>query len=270
MSDLSIDTLIAVAREATQVGSKNLVSEYNAIASGEKSLNIEAKTSHMDLVTEVDKKTQERIVDAIQKHFPDHRFIAEEEGAEDIGSPDSPYEWIIDPLDGTTNFIHAKENFGTIVTVQKDGELLAGAMHIPLLDQWFWGGKGEGAYFNGDAATLRNTRDMKDAVLNCNLIHRAKEIDGVLHVTVPECASIENTGCAIDEVGEILRGHTDGVFWDGVRLWDLACGFLLVEEAGGKMRYEAKEPGNPKGGYICAASTAPIFDDLWEWVKKKM
>ena len=65
-------------------------------------------------------------------------------------------------------------------------------------------------------------------------------------------------------------GHTDGVFFDGIRLWDIAVGFLLIEEAGGKMAYIAKESGNPKGGYICAASTADIFDELWDWTQTKM
>jgi myo-inositol-1(or 4)-monophosphatase len=143
-------------------------------------------------------------------------------------------------------------------------------MHMPLLNQWFWGGKGAGAYFNGDTVKLRDTGSMQDAILNCNLIHRGKEIDGVLHVTLPRCRSIENYGCAAEELGEILMGHTDGVFFDGIRLWDIATGFLLIEEAGGTMAYEAQEPGNPKGGYTCAASTAGIFDELWEWVQTKM
>lgn len=270
MSDVDINQLIAVAREAAEAGTGVLTEEYQAIQSGSKSLDVEVKTSHLDLVTEIDTKAQKAIIAAIQEHFPEHRVLAEEDGAESIGDADSPYQWIIDPLDGTTNFIHGKHSFGSIVAVQKDGELLAGAMHLPLLNQWYWGGKGAGAFFNGDPVKLRETKDMKDAILNCNLIHRTKEINGVLHVTIPECGSIENTGCAAEELGEILMGHTDGAFFDGIRLWDIAVGMLLIEEAGGKVAFEPQEKDDPHGGYTCAAATAPIFDELWDWVKTKM
>lgn len=270
MNDPSIDHLIDVAKIAAATGSSILEKEYDSVHRGSKKLDVHMKTSAIDLVTEIDSNTQIAIVKTIQEHFPEHRFIGEEKGAENIGNPESPYEWIIDPLDGTTNFIHGKHSFGTIIGVQKDGILLAGAMHLPLLDQWFFGGKGAGAYYNGDTVKLRKTGRLQDAILNCNLIHRAKNIDGTLHVTLPPCRSIENYGCAAEELGEILMGHTDGVFFDGIRLWDICAGFLLIEEAGGKMAYDAQEPGNPKGGYTCAASTAEIFDDLWEWTKTKM
>jgi len=270
MDTISIQQLIDVAKSATAVGSDILKKEYEAVHHGSKKLDITTKSSVIDLVTEVDSKTQKAVIESIQNHFPEHRYIAEEAGAETLGHRSSPYEWIIDPLDGTTNFIHGKHSFGTIIAVQKNGTLLAGAMHLPLLDQWYFGGVGAGAYFNDETIVLRKTGTLQDAVLNCNLIHRTKEIDGILHVTLPPCRSIENYGCAAEELGEILMGHTDGVFFDGIRLWDIATGFLLIQEAGGKMAYEAQEPNNPKGGYTCAASTAEIFDDLWEWTTSKM
>lgn len=270
MSDISIDQLIEVAKKATATATNLLAAEYDAVHKKGKALEVSEKTSAIDLVTELDGRAQEAVIDVIQKHFSDHRFIAEEKGAEHLGDTESPYEWIIDPLDGTTNFIHGRHSFGSIVAVQKDGQLLAGAMHLPLLEQWFYGGRGAGAFYNDSPVQLRDTKNLQDAVLNCNLIHRAKEIDGVLHVTVPPCGSIENYGCAAEELGEILMGHTDGVFFDGIRLWDIATGFLLIEEAGGNMAYKPQEPGNPKGGYICAASTAPIFEELWEWTTTKM
>lgn len=270
MNNVSVDQLIEISKEAVQIGADILVQEYDLVHNGDKKLDITTKASAIDLVTEVDGKTQRAIVEAIQKHFPDHRFIAEETGAETLGDPQSPYEWIIDPLDGTVNFVHGRISFGPIVSVQKNGLLLAGAMHLPLMNQWFYGGRNAGAYFNDATVKLRDTKSLTDAVLNCNLIHRVKDIDGVLHITVPPCGSIENYGCAAEELGEILMGHTDGVFFDGIRLWDISTGFLLLEEAGGKVRYEAQEPGNPKGGYTAVGCTAPIFDELWDWVETKM
>lgn len=270
MSAVSTEQLIDVAREAAEVATSFLVEQYHEIHTEGKALSVEEKTSNFDLVTAIDSQSQALIIETIQKHFPDHRFLAEEAGADDIGDPDCPYEWIVDPLDGTTCFVHGKTNFGSIVTVRNGEQLTAGAMHIPMLDQWFWGGKGAGAYYNGDTVNLRKTGSLSQAVLNCNLIHRAKEIDGALRITVPPCRSIENYGSAVQELGEILMGHTDGVFFEGIPLWDIACGFLLIEEAGGSIRFEKVEPDNRRSGNICAASTAEIFDDLWEWVTTKM
>ncbi len=270
MNAIATAKLIEVARQAAKAATDILTGEYHAIRSGKTSLKISTKSSAIDLVTDLDRRAQNIIIQEIQKHFPDHRFLAEEEGADALGDGESPYQWIIDPLDGTVNFIHGKAGFGSIVAVQKNGEILAGAMHLPLLNQWYWGGRGEGAFANGSPVKLRPTRDLKDAILCCNVIHRARESKGVLRVTVPPCGSVENYGCAAEEIGEILMGHTDGIFFEGIRLWDIAAGFLLLHEAGGKMRYEPLEPGNPRGGYRAAASTAPIFDELWEWVETKM
>lgn len=270
MSDIDTQELTDVAREACDKACAFLVKEWEKWCNGS-DIDITAKSSATDMVTRIDEESQQIVIDSIKEHFPDHRFIAEEAGAEDLGDPASPYEWIIDPLDGTLNFIHQRENFGAVVAVQKHGELLAGSMAMPLLDQTFYGAKGAGAFYNGKPVVLRNTQGMTDAVLNCNTMRRAtKGEDGVYRATMPYCASIENTGCAIQELGEILRGKTDGAFFNGIRLWDIATGFLLIEEAGGCMKYEWLEEGNNRSGLRCAASTAPIFDELWEWTTTKM
>lgn len=270
MSDIDPTKLLAVCKEANAAASAFLVKEYEAFCAG-KEINVSTKESATDYVSEIDGASQRMVIDIIQQHFPDHRFIAEEEGADSLGDPASPYEWIIDPLDGTLNFLHKRENFGSVVAVQKDGELIAGSMDMPLLNQHFYGGKGLGAFYNNEPVVLRETNGMTDAVLNCNTMRRAVQgDDGIFRATMPYCASIENTGCAVQEIGEILRGKTDGAFFLGIRLWDIATGFLLVKEAGGDMKMEPLQPGNPRTGYRCACSTAPIFDELWEWVTNKM
>lgn len=270
MSAIEPQKLLDVCREANAVASAFLTEEHHKFLHG-KDISITTKESATDYVSEIDKQSQQLVIAAIQKHFPDHRFIAEEDGAQHLGDPNSPYEWIIDPLDGTLNFIHKRENFGSVVAVQKDGELLAGSMDMPLLNQAFYGGKGLGAFYNDEPIVLRDTKGMTDAVLNCNTMRRAVQgEDGVYRATMPYCASIENTGCAVQEIGEMLRGKTDGAFFLGIRLWDIATGFLLVQEAGGKMKMEPLEPGNPATGYRCACGTEPIFDELWEWVTTKM
>lgn len=269
MTALPPATLLAVATEAAQQSAALLVEKHRAVFGTHPTatLRIETKSSDTDFVTEADGLAQEATIAVIQHHYPEHRYIAEEAGADSLGSADSPYEWIIDPLDGTTNFIHGKRNFGTIVAVQHEGVLQAGAICMPLLDLLYQGARGGGTTVNGRPARLRATTGMHDAVLASNIMRRAKEgKDGAFYASMPYCASLENYGNAAEELGEILLGHNDGAFFHGIRLWDVAAGCLMVEEAGGRFRYEHLEPGNPRSGLLCVASTAPIFEDLCAFV----
>lgn len=272
MSDIPIETLLDVANEAALKAADLLVDKHHAVFGAHSTdwLEIGTKSSSTDFVTEADEMAQEAIISIIRDRFPEHRFIAEEAGADDLGDPSSPYEWIIDPLDGTTNFIHGKENFGTIVTVQKDGVLQAGVMYMPLLKQLYQGARGKGATINGKKVMLRKTKSMNDAVLSSNIMRRAKEgDDGAWYVSMPFCGSVENYGCAIQELGEILLGQNDGAFFNGIRLWDVSAGCLMIEEAGGKYRYEHLEPENPRSGLLIVASTDTIFDELCDFVFEK-
>lgn len=271
MSDVTNQQLLEVAIAASKAGSNVLVEQYEKYFGDHatEELDIKTKTAPNDLVTETDQLTQEAIIAEIQKKFPDHQFIAEEKGADKLGDPNSPYAWIIDPLDGTMNFTRGRKNFGTIIAVQKDDHLIAGSMRLPYMELEFHGARDIGAFYNDKPVRLRSTNGMLDAVLCTNTIRRAvKDDHGNLVVPTPPCGSLENTGCAAEEIGLVLMGHTDGAFFKDIRIWDIAAGFLMIEIAGGNMRYEFMEPGNARGGFLCAASTAPIFDDLWEFTQK--
>ncbi|PIQ76026.1 hypothetical protein COU78_03630 [Candidatus Peregrinibacteria bacterium CG10_big_fil_rev_8_21_14_0_10_49_24] len=272
MSDVSISSLLETATQAAKKGADLLVAKHKDVfgenATG--SLHVDTKSSATDFVTEADSNSQDAIIAVIQNKFPEHRYIAEEEGADTLGNPDSPYEWIIDPLDGTTNFIHGKENFGTIIAVQKNGELLAGVIWMPLLHLLYQGAKGGAVTVNGKKAVLRNTGGMNDAVLSTNIMRRAKEgKDGAWYCSMPYCGSVENYGNAAQEMGEIILGQNDGAFFRGIRLWDVAAGCLMVKEMGGKYRYEHLEPGNNRSGLLCVASTEKIFDELCDFIFEK-
>ncbi|MBU0458925.1 inositol monophosphatase [Patescibacteria group bacterium] len=222
-----------------------------------------------DYVTDADKAVQKMIIEEIQKTYPSHRFIAEEEGSDNLGDPESPYTWIIDPIDGTCPFIHGRPHFGTIIALKKDDEVVLGLMYMPLLDELYTCIKGNGAFFNDKPVVLRNTRNMDDAVL-CSNFRRTVDINGIAHLPVILCANTENYGCAVYELGLILQGLNDGFYCSGPRLWDIAAGCLMIEEAGGKARYELKEPDNVRSGVLCATSTAAIFEELEEFVFNKM
>ncbi len=264
-----LDTKLALstAMDAAKKAGDFLVSRYNDIHVRGEAIAIREKGSALDLVTDIDRDSQRMIVETIHQVFPDHRFLGEEGETDAIGSPASPYTWIIDPLDGTTCFLHGRTNFGTIIALQENDVIQLGVISIPLKNQLFHGTRGGGAFCNGQPLKLRNTRDMADAILCSNTIRRAEKcVRGELHVSIPFCASLENYGSAVEEFGEILLGHNDGGFFRGPRLWDIAAGCFLIEELGGKAKYTFEEPGNPRGGLLVAASTAPIFDELSHFV----
>lgn len=233
------------------------------LAHGYEAIGVGTKSDPTDYATDADREAQVIIVDAIQKHFPSHRILGEEGGTDHLGDPVSPYHWMIDPLDGTTNFIHGKPNYGTIIALQENDQTILGVMTRPRFKETYTAIRGEGAYVNGKRCTLRKTVRMDDAILCCNIMHRAEKLShGRLVVPIPFCASIENYGNAIEEFAVVLKGWNDGVFFNGPRLWDTAAGCLMIEEAGGKSRTELKEPSNDRGGVLCAATTKEIFEEV--------
>lgn len=252
-ASFDLQAALDLALRAADAGAEIAMRKHTSV----KTLRVQEKEA-ADFVTDVDRASQEIIIDLIRRVFPDHRILAEEDGADGIGDPASPYRWIIDPLDGTAPFIHGKPDFGCIVALQYQDQTIVGAMTLPELNERFWGAKNLGAFFNGMQVTaLRKTKNMHDAILCTNF----RRQEGPL-VRVPLCASLQNYGCAAKEIGDIIKGQNDGVFFNGVRAWDIAAGFLFVEEAGGKAYWEFKDPNNPRDGVRAVASTAPIFEEL--------
>lgn len=257
---LSLAHALSVAIEAAKAAGDIIRDAHGKVHS------IETKSSPRDLVTQVDHAAQEAIVRTIQEEFPDHRFFAEEVGAEDLGDPDSPYLWIVDPLDGTKNFVHGKKSCGTMIALQENGETVVAVTYNPFTRDLATAIRGQGTFLNGKPAILRKTRDLTDAILATNTMREACIEDGVCRPVFPVCGDIHNYGAAIEEFAAILRGENDGIFFFNTNPWDVVPGFLLVEEAGGSARMESNDPANPRGGVRGVASTKPIFDELCRFV----
>lgn len=267
MMNIPLHQLLETAEAAADAAASLLREEFERMRAAGGRVDVRWKSSPMDPVTACDIAAQKRIVDIIAQRFPTHRILAEEEGLDTFGDSESPYLWVVDPLDGTNNFIRGKEGFGTIVAVMNGDEILAGCMVLPMLGQRFTATKGEGAFVNGRPVRLRDTAGMTNAILCSNITRRARpDASGVLQVNMPRCTSMENYGCAAQAIGDVLLGGNDGVFFNGLRIWDIAAGFLMITEAGGRCRYEWTEPGNPRGGVLCVGATSAIFDDLCSFV----
>lgn len=197
------------------------------------SLAIEMK-GDKDLVTEVDKESERLIVDHLLARFPDHTIIAEE-GVYPVGS--SPYRWIIDPVDGTTNYAHGYPWFCSSIALECDGELIAGVIYNPVYDELYTATRGGGAFLNGARLSVSGCRELGNSLLGtgfpydcatdsannfANFIAFQKRAQG-----------IRRAGAAALDLASVAAGRLDG-FWElKLKPWDVAAGVLLVQEAGG-------------------------------------
>ena len=186
-----------------------------------------------DFVTEVDRASEKIIIGAIRKAYPDHAILAEESG--DHAGND--YQWIIDPLDGTTNYLHGFPQFSISIAVQHRGELVAAVVHDPLRDETFTAHKGGGAYLNEHRIRVSKRKDLHGALLGTGIPYRDQRfVDnyfGMMKALIRDAAGVRRPGSAALDFAWLAAGRIDG-FWElGLARWDFAAGALLVQEAGG-------------------------------------
>ena len=226
---MEVRDYIQIAKEAAVLGGYILKENFGAI----KREDVEYKAKK-DFVTYVDKLSEERIRNFILSVCPQHSFLGEEEGI--YGKKDSSYVWIVDPLDGTKNYINGFEIFAVSVALQKDNEIIAGAIYIPMLEKLYWAGKGEGAYLNGSRISVSD-RPVDMAIIATGFPFRyEEEIDVYLKAfreAMVTFSAVRRPGAAAVDLAMTAEGVFDGFFEMKLSKWDIAAGMLLVEEAGG-------------------------------------
>ncbi len=193
--------------------------------------------SAIDLVTTVDRQAEERIVHLLQKHFPDHSILAEEETT--IDNPQSSYRWIIDPLDGTTNFAHAYPHFCVSIALEQEGDLALGLVYDPLREELFKAVKGQGASLNGNPIQTSKVTQLGTALLATGFPYDQRENAAFylsfFNAFMLHSQGIRRNGSAALDLCYLACGRLDG-FWElKLRPWDTAAGSLIVREAGGTL-----------------------------------
>ncbi|QQZ30402.1 inositol monophosphatase [Thiothrix subterranea] len=196
-------------------------------------LDVENK-AHNDFVSEVDRQAEQGIVRLLQRAYPDHAFFGEESGKQGV---DSDYEWIIDPLDGTTNFLYGIPHYSVSIGMKHKGRLMVGVVYDPLRDETFAAARGEGATLNGRRIRVSERSTMQGALLGTGVPFRANQnLDLYLQTMkalLPDTAGVRRPGSAALDLAYVASGRFDG-FWEfGLNEWDIAAGVLLVQEAGG-------------------------------------
>ncbi len=197
--------------------------------------NVETKKGEVrNLVSEIDRGAEETIIRIIKSSFPGHAILAEESGASDTSDE---YRWIIDPLDGTTNFLHGLPIFCTTIGVERRGEIVAGVTFDPNLNELFTAEKGSGAYLNGRRIRVSITAELINSLLVTgfpyniaeNPDHAADHFTNLLF----EARGVRRLGSAALDLSYVAAGRFDG-FWEvSLNPWDMAAGVLFVREAGG-------------------------------------
>ncbi|HSE91279.1 MAG TPA: inositol monophosphatase family protein [Candidatus Binatia bacterium] len=198
--------------------------------------NIDYKGA-IDLVTSVDRQCERRIVEVLRNHFPNHSILAEEE-TDWVGTEGS-HRWIIDPLDGTTNFAHSYPQFCVSIALECDGQVILGLVYDPLREECFKAVKGEGATLNGSAIRISGVRELDKALLATGFPYDQREkADFYLSffkAFMTRSQGIRRNGSAALDLCYVACGRIDG-FWElKLRPWDTAAGALIVEEAGGRL-----------------------------------
>jgi myo-inositol-1(or 4)-monophosphatase len=196
------------------------------------SLKIETK-SRNDFVSDVDRAAEQAIIQTISKAYPKHAILAEESGAHDGNA----YQWVIDPLDGTTNYLHGFPQFSVSVALRHRGRLECGVVYDPLREEMFTAARGAGAQLNERRVRVANRQSLDGALIGTGFPFREqRHLDaylGMFKTMIQATAGVRRPGSAALDFAYVACGRTDG-FWEvGLSEWDFAAGALLVSEAGG-------------------------------------
>ncbi|HEX7013732.1 MAG TPA: inositol monophosphatase family protein, partial [Steroidobacteraceae bacterium] len=191
-----------------------------------------------DFVSEIDTQAELEIIETVRRHYPDHGILAEESGRSGASGTDSEFLWIIDPLDGTTNFLHGFPQFAVSIGVQRRGRMEHAVVYDPLRQELFTASRGEGAQLDGRRIRVSGRAGLDGALIGTGFPYRANlqwldSYMAMLKAVTQATAGIRRPGSATLDLAYVAAGRLDG-FWElGLAPWDTAAGMLLITEAGG-------------------------------------
>ena len=242
------DEFVLTAIELAEAAGKMLCQRLDL------SHDIEFK-GEINLVTEADRLSEELIMERIRKAFPDHDIMTEESPMIDNGSS---FRWIIDPLDGTTNFAHGYPVFCVSIALEREGEVILGVIRNPMLRETFVAKRGGGAWMNGKTIKVSQTGDILRSLLATGFPYDIRESreDNIGYFTAmaKRAQAIRRAGSAALDLAYVAMGRFDG-FWElKLAPWDMAAGCLMVKEAGGCVTDLSGEPFSLTSPHVLASN----------------
>lgn len=188
-----------------------------------------------NFVSAADHKAEDIIFNELKRARPGYGFLMEERGA--VAGPDETHRWIVDPLDGTTNFLHGIPLFVTSIALEREGQLVAGVIYNPASDELYTAERGKGAFVNDRRLRVSARREISDAVVATGIPHRGRPGHAAfrkeLEALMPEVAGIRRTGAAALDLAWTAAGRFDAYWERNIQAWDMAAGIVLIREAGG-------------------------------------
>ncbi len=240
-----LNIAIRAARNAGRIITRN-INRVNT-------LSVEVKQRN-DFVTDVDRQAEKAIIETLHRSYPDHAFMAEESGSQG----NSEYIWIIDPLDGTTNFLHGFPQYAVSIALEHKGHLQHGVIYDPINDELFTASRGDGAWLNNTRLRVSKQINLNCALLGTGFPYRDdQDLDSYLKTLrkfIESTSGIRRPGAAALDLAYVAAGRLDG-FWEmGLHAWDIAAGALLIREAGGLVGNLRGEEGWMQSGNIVAGN----------------
>ena len=211
----SISANLNIMIKAAEKASKILIRDFGEI----EKLQV-SKKGPSDFVTNADLKSEKIIIEELKKARPQYSFISEENGIEN--NKDEKNTWIIDPIDGTVNFLHGIPHFAISIALKSNGEIVSGLIFDPIKDEIFFAEKDNGAYFNNHRVRVSKKNNINECLF----------VTGGKIKTEPDLP-YRKSGCAALDMAYVASGRYDGYFQDNLNLWDIAAGIVIVKEAGG-------------------------------------
>jgi len=245
---------IAAMIAAATLAGKGLAADVRRLAT----LTVRTKSGPTDLVSEADVRAEDTVRAALRAAEPGYGFLGEEGGL--VAGSDPEHVWIVDPLDGTTNFLTGSPLFAVSIALAKDGVPIAGVTHVPLMGDTFWAEQGAGAWRNGERLQISTRSALVQSVLAVGIPHADKPCHGAFRTEMarltPRVAGIRRLGAGTIDMAWVACGRFDAYWEQSLCAWDMAAGAILVREAGGVVTDTLGAPLDLMGGSVLATTPA--------------
>ena len=243
---ISISANLNIMIKAAEKASKSIIRDFGEI----EKLQVSKKGPN-DFVTKTDKNVEKILIEELSKSKKNYSFLSEEIGK--ISNKDKENIWIIDPIDGTTNFLHGIPHFAISIALQMDGEIVSGLIFDPIKDEMYYSEKNKGAYLNNQRLRVSKKNSLDDCLFSSN--HEGVKFSDL---------NMRCSGSSALDLAYVASGRLDGYFINKINLWDVAAGVLMVEEAGGVINNLNKFKAN---NIDIRASSVAIYDKMLEKLK---
>jgi myo-inositol-1(or 4)-monophosphatase len=248
---ISQSALLKVMSDAARKAARGLNRDFGELAE----LQV-ARKAPADFVSAADLKAEETLFEALTKARPGYSFLGEERGM--VEGTDKTHTWIVDPLDGTTNFLHAIPHFAINIALEREGVVVAAVTYNPAANELFWAEKGKGCYLNDKRLRVAARTRLDESVLATGIPFMGHGQHGrflkELHQISQRVAGVRRFGSAALDLAWVAAGRYDGYWERDIKPWDIAAGLLLVTEAGGKVTDADGGQATPAAGSVCAGN----------------